>query len=168
MVFSASKSLSADQGKKKPMIDWTEQKDPRSACQTPAGTKSSVGQDGGDGCGVHGAAVLPFTGIVNGHHHCAADASHFPSVPKTTNITSISSSKSSSSSSSSCDSNKELLCGDDGGAGGLVVFAGSDEGDESGDTLPPAISPPLANLRQLMQPKLKLDLKKSYEYKPKR
>ena len=167
MVFSASKSLSADQGKKKPMIDWTEQKDPRSACQTPAGTKSSVGQDGGDGCGVHGAAVLPFTGIVNGHHHCAADASHFPSVPKTTNITSISSSTSSSSS-SSCDSNKKLLCGDDGGAGGLVVFAGSDEGDESGDTLPPAISPPLANLRQLMQPKLKLDLKKSYEYKPKR
>jgi hypothetical protein len=44
--------------------------------------------------------------------------------------------------------------------------------DEGGDTLAETMispqPPPPTNLRQVLQPRLKLDLKKSYEYKPKR
>jgi hypothetical protein len=72
----------------------------------------------------------------------------------------------STSSSSSCDSDKEnsgSIARSCGGGGGCND-GGFEEGDESGDVLTVGIS----NRRQLMQPKLKLDLKKNYEYKPKR
>jgi hypothetical protein len=73
----------------------------------------------------------------------------------------------STSSSSSCDSDKEnsgSIARSCGGGGGGCNDGGFEEGDESGDVLSVGIS----NRRQLMQPKLKLDLKKNYEYKPKR
>ena len=69
---------------------------------------------------------------------------------------------------------KEFSCqqnGDGSGVSGPTVAAaakGPEDGDEACDTLSAAITPPLASLRQLLQPKLKLDLKTSYEYKPKR
>ncbi len=161
-----------------------------SRCQISQDAKESGPPDSGDTGGNGPCAVLvPFAGLSNGHHHHLHHGGQSPPalqlhLTKTNNVSSLSSSSSSSSSASSWDSDKENSGSNskqtnDGGGdvisscynhGGGRHLVGFDEVEESCDALSSttAASEPLCNIRQLLQPKLKLDLKKNYEYKPKR